>query len=329
MTLATIPHNQIIPTDSETRDYVESLELLLNGLSDNSRKAYEITYKLWRAFCDEQHISNLSLSPQNITAFLDNEQWSNNTRKARLAHLRRFLKALHSAMPTNPTISKWVVQMDEFIKPKNLGGAKDTRVKKAVTRTEHKEIMSVWLGDSNQAYRNLALMAILFYAGLRRFEVANLKWESIDLESGLIKTVAKGGEIKETSMLDGLQFVRDWRKRQQVYGQYTYVATPINKGDNITADKPITTMAMSKIVTATSKLSGVDFRAHDARRTLITNLLENGLSVKEVQQIARHQQASTTLIYAQTSDLKSIANKAKDKLGYADVERPPRLLDTE
>ncbi len=57
-----------------------------------------------------------------------------------------------------------------------------------------------------------------------------------------------------------------------------------------------------------------DFAPHDARRTLISDLLESGTYIGDVKVIARHASESTTLRYAKAHDTKVIKSRAK--LGY-------------
>jgi integrase len=59
------------------------------------------------------------------------------------------------------------------------------------------------------------------------------------------------------------------------------------------------------IVKHTAKEAGVEFSPHDARRTLITETLNNQVPLAEVQAQAGHANGSTTLRYAQSGDAKT------------------------
>lgn len=54
-----------------------------------------------------------------------------------------------------------------------------------------------------------------------------------------------------------------------------------------------------------------DFALHDARRTLISELLDAGTYIGDVKMIARHASESTTLRYAKSHDSKVIQSRAK------------------
>lgn len=66
------------------------------------------------------------------------------------------------------------------------------------------------------------------------------------------------------------------------------------------ADMPITTTAFYKLM---QKSGGI--APHDARRTLLTDILNNGGSVSDAQFIAGHSNPQLTLGYAKVSDKRS------------------------
>ena len=53
------------------------------------------------------------------------------------------------------------------------------------------------------------------------------------------------------------------------------------------------------------------FAPHDARRTLLTDILNNGGSVADAQFIAGHSNPQTTLRYAKVSDAKEVKGRIK------------------
>jgi len=54
-----------------------------------------------------------------------------------------------------------------------------------------------------------------------------------------------------------------------------------------------------------------DIAPHDARRTLLTDILNNGGSVSDAQSIAEHANPQTTLRYAKVSDAKEVKRRMK------------------
>ena len=86
-----------------------------------------------------------------------------------------------------------------------------------------------------------------------------------------------------------------------------YIFPRVLKGDHLGQDVPMTDDGLYKQFSK-------DFAPHDARRTLISDLLESGTYIGDVRVIARHASESTTLRYAKAHDTKVIKSRAK--LGY-------------
>jgi integrase len=58
---------------------------------------------------------------------------------------------------------------------------------------------------------------------------------------------------------------------------------------------------MNRVCQRISKLSGIDFTAHDLRRTTATALKELGYSIEDIGRILNHSRTSITDEYIQTS----------------------------
>jgi len=157
--------------------------------------------------------------------------------------------------------------------------------------------------------RNRALLAVLFYAGLRRFEAVKLKWADIDFEQEHIQVV--GGKSRQRNAVDLVPFLGSLARHLKAWQAHTpdriYVFPRILKGNHLGKDAPMTDDGLYKQFAH-------DFAPHDARRTLISDLLESGTYIGDVRVIARHSSESTTLRYAKAHDTKVIKSRAK--LGY-------------
>ncbi|MCD4685054.1 MAG: tyrosine-type recombinase/integrase, partial [Anaerolineae bacterium] len=71
-----------------------------------------------------------------------------------------------------------------------------------------------------------------------------------------------------------------------------------------------------RVVKATEKRAGIEhFSPHDARRTLITELLANGTPLADAQAQAGHSQGSTTLRYAQAADARRRRRQGRVRFG--------------
>jgi integrase len=183
----------------------------------------------------------------------------------------------------------------------NLSGTE--RPKRALNPDEALSILSVWNRRTNQHLRNRALIAVLLMTGLRRSEAAALQWTDIDLDEGVIRVRhGKGDKEREVAVYgdSALDALEDWKR---VLGDRKVVFCAINRGDRLGPDQAMTDTSVYRVVKQTELMAGVGhFSPHDARRTLITELLANGTPLADAQAQAGHSQGQTTLRYAQATD---------------------------
>jgi len=164
------------------------------------------------------------------------------------------------------------------------------------------------------------MLMILLNLGLRRGELAGLKWQDVDLLSNTVhirnNRVSADGEIIEKSP-KSRSGIRDLpiggnlaalllsAKEEDIknFGE-TYVITGyvIHKIDGTPFSPDSITQKWERFVEK-NKLKPI--RLHDLRHTAISHLLANSGDIKAVQQIAGHSNAQTTLdIYAKPVDSK-------------------------
>lgn len=295
------------------------IEVLLGGMSTASRRQYQHTFMDWRAWCRENGIDPNELSAPNVLRYLQSKNLSRATKQARLTHLRRLVQTLFSADTSNVVLETYYAQLklmrlsvDDVPVLPNPKGKK--RPGKRLDGSQVHELIAAYPVIANgkpslRGLRNRALLAVLFYAGLRRFEAVKLKWADINFEQEHIKVV--GGKGRQRDTVDYVPFLgslaRHLKAWQAHVGDCVYVFPRILKGNHLGKDTPITDDGLYKQFYK-------DFAPHDARRTLISDLLESGTYIGDVKVIARHASESTTLRYAKAHDTKVIKGRAK--LGY-------------
>lgn len=305
-------NSEIFPT----MDLQAAIELLLYSLSPTSKRIYANTFAAWQRFAQSQAFPTFAMSPNNLIAFLESEKLSHSSKQARLSHLRRLLQAVHAANPNTPAIQSMYEQA-KLLKVKRSADAKpeNERNKTALVRQQVFQAFAVWNEDTKLHRRNRALLAVLFYAGLRRSEAAVLLWDDLDLEQGMVHVRHGKGDKERTIPFLGdetpILFLSAWKDCLE---KRHFVFCGIRKGDHMDVDKPMTDQAVYNVIKATSAIVGLDFAPHDARRTLLTRALAAGSNVKDMQFIAGHANAETTLGYAIVKDAHEV--KARAKLDY-------------
>lgn len=297
--------NSLMPADS----LQEAFKILLYSLSDTSKRQYEHTFKTWTAFCQANDLSFSDLGAANLIRFLEGSGLSHSTKQARLSHIRKLLETLHAATPDDSRIKRMYEQVKLLKLKRGQEEKQSERESHALSPKQIYAALEVWKGHSFKAVRNRALLAVLVYAGLRRSEAAALKWSDIDFENGIITVRhGKGDKRREIPFLGEIEdFLKEW----QVASLWrSFVFCALQKGDKLAEDAPMTTKAIYEVLRQTGDAIGIDFLApHDMRRTLITNALNAGASVADMQFVAGHSQASTTLRYAKVKDAQEVKGR--------------------
>ncbi|MEZ4670669.1 MAG: site-specific integrase [Anaerolineae bacterium] len=298
--------------------YAPMINVLINSLSASSRRQYEHTFNDWRAWCASNLTDPLELSAPNVLRYLQTRNLSRATKQSRLTHLRRLVQTLYSADTTNTLFETYYTQLkllrlslDENHETSAKGRKRPG--KRLDGDTIHELIVGYPIALDGKPHlrglRNRALLAVLFYAGLRRFEACKLKWADIDFEQEHIAVV--GGKGRQRNEVQYVPFLGGIARHLQAWKAHmtdrVYVFPRVLKGGHLGLDAPITPDGLYKQFE-------VDFAPHDARRTLISDLIESGTYIGDVKQIARHASESTTLRYAKANDIKIVKKRAK--LGY-------------
>lgn len=198
-----------------------------------------------------------------------------------------------------------------FLKDQTIDGDKSRaeRVKRALNPHEATALLGVWRNvSSDVGMRNDDMIRLLIYAGLRRSELIALRWTDINVEN-LTITVRHGkGDIERVvAIVDpcegtvrALQSLRDAQG-----GSYTHSFPAMTRGRTAAwaADTPTVDQTVLRVVSQTAKRAGLgDLAPHDLRRTHITEGLNTGATVADMQAQAGHANAATTLRYAQVTD---------------------------
>ena len=281
--------------------------------SARSRRVYDDTYSKWENWCSNQRIDPLAFDYIHVKPFIESDAATQATGNRMLSAMRTLARTAVLELPQAPEFERLYTRLKTWrtlrIERKDHALKREKHV---LTAEQVYKVIEHWSDDGLQALRNRTLMRVLFYAGLRRFEAAALRWETVDLERGLITVSGgKGRTEDETDTVplltaDALDDVRNWRE----HCPSDYVFPVIRRGGHI-QDRPINGETVRRIVKETQVAVGVEFNPHDARRTIITMLIDAGNSIKDVQSFARHKHAATTMIYAEKREAAQLGERLK------------------
>ncbi len=152
-----------------------------------------------------------------------------------------------------------------------------------------------------------------FCAGLRRAEVAALDYGDCDWEMGGLFVKGKGQKHRQTYLIPGgLELLQNWIElRGRRAGALFYEC----KWWGEIVPERITSEALALRLQEWGKVAGLEsFSAHDFRRTFISNLLDKGVDIATVQQLAGHSNIETTARYDRRGE--ETKRAAVRKLGF-------------
>lgn len=143
--------------------------------------------------------------------------------------------------------------------------------------------------------RDVAVIEVFFATGARVYEISNIREESINLNTGLIRLMGKGGkeryvQISNTSILEVLKKYYDENEEAIKKSGYFFV----NNRESRYTEQSIRLMLKKY-----TKQAGIErnITPHMFRHSFATYLIEEGVDVSCVQQILGHSSIKTTQIY--------------------------------
>lgn len=152
-------------------------------------------------------------------------------------------------------------------------------------------IQDAQLGDllarvNRHRTRMYVLLATL--AGLRVHEIAKFKGEDIDRINGIITVTGKGGK---TAMIPAHQLIVDEAATFPSEGLWFPAYAKESDRDSVRPS------AVSYAIMRTMRRAGIRGKAHQLRHWYATTLLHEGVDLRIVQTLMRHESPATTAIY--------------------------------
>ena len=285
---------------------LERLFLRGQGLSANSYKSYLQAVKGLYEHSGGLH--PLQWTPADVEAYYDalRAATSVNTAYLRMAGLRNFCKTVQAQVPF------WESPFDvmgEKLKAK-LATTEQGQQKAALYGAEFRAVLEHLKTDrSLKGLQNRALVLTLATTGLRAAELCSLNRESLEHDTDdnrwYTSGIGKGNKpfhceihpdaVEAIFVAFRRQFRRDPRPEERLFW-----TTPNYKGKKPTPMTKATLWVRLRDIGTLLKREGairqhVQFSAHLFRRTYLTLLSKEGMSVRALQQHSRHSSVETLM----------------------------------
>lgn len=171
--------------------------------------------------------------------------------------------------------------------------------RRALNGAEIKKIMGAVVQTAGSGFllkRDLAMIGILTFCGIRRNELVSLEMRDIDLMAGYLTVRAETSKSKRLRRIPINPHLRFYlneyfheRKRNNCRSQYLLVS---NRGD-----RKLTLHGLKHWVARISRASGVKFHLHRFRHTFATNLAMQDVGIVKIQRLMGHTDIKMTQTY--------------------------------
>ena len=275
-------------------------QFLAGQLTERTKRAYQTDLQ---EFFQTEHVT-----PEQVraVAFTDIIEYRNDlaalgrkrtTINRKLSSLKAFFKMMVAAevVDRNPADSTLVkgFKVDDTVAGKAIQQASLQKILRAIADEEDDLIRT----------RDLAIVQLLTYGGLRRSEVSGISWDDLIQESAfyLLKLpTTKSGVAQDVKLQPVvLHYLEAYREALRSRGYETEGKVFISLSRNDSHGKPLTAQSINLIAHKYARKAGVSQRvtAHMFRHTCCTLSIEGGAKPQQVQAHLRHKDLKTTMRY--------------------------------
>lgn len=286
--------------DSYLSDYSEYL-LRYRGLSDATVTTYFQDLNTFVAFLTMMKISKFDVVDRKIVrsflAFLVDRDYKRSSISRKLSVLRGFYRWLVSEQfsLTDPVPRRSVMKKENKL-PRFLSNEEVSRL-----------IASPKLGGSDELLvnRDVALLELIYAAGLRVSEVNSINIGDIDLERKTLRIIGKGDKErisligKSAAMALG-NYINNDRIKVKNVNQINAMFLSI-RGTRLSV------RSIQAVVKKHSRLAGLgnEVHPHTLRHSFATHLINGGADLRVVQDLLGHSSPATTQIYTHVTGVES------------------------
>lgn len=264
------------------------------GLAENTLAAYSRDVNRYLSFLQREGVGSFGEAKQAQVARhlidLKESGYSSRTIARHLSALRTFYRFLQTEgfFKEDPTL-----HLDS---PKVKGG-----LPSVLTLEEVERLLQAPRAETLKGLRDKAMLEVLYATGLRVSELIELKLQAVNLSTGYVRCLGKGGKERivplGTQALHALKVYLEQARPSFVKGH----SSPfffLGRGG-----RPLTRQGFWKLLKAYAKAAGIEKKVtpHTLRHSFATHLLDRGADLRSVQLMLGHADISTTQVYTHVS----------------------------
>lgn len=291
----------VVKTDSELNrasNEQQAIQMVLNAVkSEHTRRAYERALTEFFQWIAETGKPIVKTTVNEYRQYLESNHIGSINQ--RLSAIRKL--ALEAS--DNGLISE---QVSNGIKNVRGVSTEGDRTGNWLSKEQAQDLINAPNCDTLKGLRDRAILAVMLGCGLRRFEVAKLRWEHIQQREGrwvILNLVGKRDKVRTIPMPSWCKLALDEYNRElshkDGYCDNETVGTifvSINKGDNVSG-LSMSPQAIRDIVIKYGNELSLGIAAHDLRRTFAKLAYKGGAQLEQIQLSLGHSSIKTTEIY--------------------------------
>jgi site-specific recombinase XerD len=156
---------------------------------------------------------------------------------------------------------------------------------------------AVRISGRMHAARDHALLATLFYAGLRVGEALRLRLDQLDLDQGELHVLGKGGKVRRVPVHRELaRILRAWLRQRPEASALLFPSAPAGHARTGQLDNSRVELVLREVYAPAAGLAG-RVTPHTLRRTFATELRRRNVPLEHVQRLLGHADIRTTMVY--------------------------------
>lgn len=168
-----------------------------------------------------------------------------------------------------------------------------------------------------ESTRDMAIVLVAIASGMRRGELADLKWKDVNFDESSIEVLEGKGKKFRTVMLDRATAKLLMQYKAELGSQASPGATLFQNREGLgLADE-----GYRALFSRLSARSGIKFSAHALRRTFAKLCLKRGMDVIYIQNLMGHSNIETTAHYIQQLDDEDVREAYEEHTPIQDLAR--------
>lgn len=261
--------------------------------SENTISAYDRDLNEFFSYIKEKHVNYLKMDYSDVTdylIYLNGKKMSSSSINRHLSSIRSFYSFLLNKKKVDSSPFELV-----------SGPKKEKKLPNYLQYDEFLDLVST-CDETDLGLRNRMILELLFASGVRVSELVNIKIKDIDFKNREIKIFGKGKKTRIVYFNKTCQAVMSKyviEARQSILNGKKHEFLFVNHLGN-----PLTRRGVADILNRAIMKSSVKHKIspHTLRHTFATLLLNEGMDIREVQELLGHARLATTSIYTHVSN---------------------------